>query len=64
MMKKACKLMKEKAGFPDIHEMKYEYIGGKYIYHSNKSSDLTVMRQVLEDIHNQNHSLQEQISSL
>ena len=49
--------MKEKSGFPDIHEMKDEYTGGKYIYHSDNSFDMAVMRQVLEDIHNQNHSL-------
>ena len=39
-------------------------LGGKDVDHSNNSSELAVMRQVLEDIQNQNHSLREQISSL
>ena len=30
-------------------------LGGKDADHSNNSSDLDVIRQVVEDIHNQNH---------
>ena len=39
-------------------------LGGKDVNHSNISSDMDVMRQVLEDIQNQNHIIQENISCL
>ena len=49
-----------------VERLEREIIGldGKYVDHGNNSSELAVMRQVLEDIQNQNHSLREQISSL
>ena len=32
-------------------------LGGKDVDNSNNSYDIYIVRQVLEDIHNQNHSL-------